>query len=67
MTKLNIKEADVVADVRTFEKGLLSEKEENSGIIFFGNLDIPLHEIDEAIKKLEKLSLQRISLSEDEI
>lgn len=66
MTQLNIKDADITADVRTISNGLVVE-EEKSGIIFFGNIDVPMHEIDEAIKKLEKLSLQRFADFEDEI
>ena len=66
MTQLNIKDADIAADVRTIANGLVVE-EEKTGIIFFGNIDVPMHEIDEAIKKLEKLSLQRIAVLEDKI
>ena len=66
MTELNIKASDAVTDVRTVGNELLLEKEEKSGIIFFGNLDVPMREIDEAIKILEKLFLQRVACIQEE-
>lgn len=59
MTELNIKEYDLVTDVRTVDEEILTENKEETGIVFFGNIDVPMQEIDAAIKKLEQLSRQR--------
>lgn len=64
MTELNIKEYDLVNDVRTVKEEIFTEKKETESILFFGNLDVQMQEIDAAIRKLEQLSRQRLAVCE---
>lgn len=58
MTELNIKEYDLVTDVRTVKEEILTENKVDAGVLFFGDIDVPMKEIDAAIRKLELLSLK---------
>ena len=64
---LNIVEYDLVSDVQNVTKEVLTEDKKNkTEMLFFGNLDVPMQEIDAAIKKLEQLSRNRfVSISEE--
>ncbi|MBR1754461.1 hypothetical protein IJ732_06445 [bacterium] len=69
MTKLNIKESDLVTDVREIndEVVLNTKIKSESNFVFFGNLEVPMKEIDAAIKKLEELSRHRHVFLDNEI
>ena len=69
MTQLNIKGADLITDVRTINEEILTDEVESkdSELLFFGNLDIPMQEIDAAIKKLQMMSAKRAVLSSSDI
>ena len=51
MTELNIKESELVADVREINDEIVLNKGINSesNFLFFGNLDVQMKEIDAAV------------------
>ena len=69
MSKLNIKESMMLASVNNIKDEVLLDKNlsEASNLNFFGDLEVPMQEIDAAMEKLQKMILQNNTLHIDNV